>query len=116
MPSLIEGAKFDQDKIRLDLVSPWFVLEVAKVLTKGAEKYEPHNWAKGIVYSRVIGAVERHLNAFKMGEDLDPEWNLHHLAHLGCCVMFLLHYEMLKQHYEEYDDRPKWEQLALHHE
>jgi hypothetical protein len=52
----------------------------------------------------------RHLHAFNDGEDKDPESGLSHLAHLGCCVMFLLEFE--KTH-KELDDRFK---LAQHEE
>jgi hypothetical protein len=36
------------------------------------------------------------------GEDKDPESGLSHLAHLGCCVVFLIWHEKYKK---ELDDR-----------
>lgn len=66
---------------------------IAEVLTFGAKKYDAHNWRGGIEYSRLIGAAYRHLSAYNDGEDKDPESGLSHLAHLGCCVLFLLEQE-----------------------
>lgn len=64
--------------------------EIAKVLAFGAQKYAAHNWRKGIAYSRLLDAALRHLYAFADGEDTDPESGLSHIAHAGCCVVFLL--------------------------
>lgn len=110
--SLAQGTKYDEEKIRLDLFSPQVYSAISEVLTKGAIKYEDHNWAKGILYSRVVAALERHINAFKSGENLDPEWGLHHLAHAGCCIMFLLHYELMCPQYSAFDDRPSWDDMV----
>jgi hypothetical protein len=112
MPELTEGTKFDDGKIPLDLWSPYAINETGRVLGFGAEKYEPYNWVKGIRYSRVFGALLRHLYAFWRGERNDPETGLHHLGHAMCCLMFLLHYEMLKEQYTEYDDRPEYDGVS----
>lgn len=45
-------------------------------------------------WSRLIGAAERHLGEFKVGKDRDKESGLLHLAHLGCCVLFLITYQL----------------------
>lgn len=103
---LPQGTKFDDGKLPLDLWSPYALEETAKVLAFGAKKYEPYNWAKGIKYSRVFSALLRHLWAFWRKEKLDPETGIHHLAHAMCCLMFLLHYEMNRRKYHDYDDRP----------
>ncbi len=85
--------KFDDEKVRMDLLPANALTEIAKVLTFGARKYDAWNWAKGMAWSRLIGAALRHLFAWARGEDTDPETGLSHLAHLGCCVVFLLEYE-----------------------
>lgn len=85
----MSGKKFDQGKPPMALVRPEFVEGIASVLGFGAEKYDAWNWASGIEYSRLISALERHIGAFKKGEDLDPESGLSHLYHAGCCLMFL---------------------------
>lgn len=104
--SLSEGTKDDAGKIPMDLLSPWFLLGISEVLQFGAEKYEPYNWAKGIKYSRVYSAMQRHMWAFWRGEDLDDETGMPHLWHAGCCLMFLTHYEQRPHLYKEFDDRP----------
>lgn len=85
--------KADGDKIRTDLLPVGPMLAIAEVLTFGAKKYADHNWRKGFKWSRLLGAAMRHLFSFLRGEDKDPETGLSHLAHLGCCVMFLLEHE-----------------------
>lgn len=105
MAGLVEGTKFDEGKNQLDLWSPYAIEETGRVLTFGAAKYEPHNWTKGIKYSRVFGALLRHLWSFWRGEKFDEETGLHHLAHAMCCLMFLLHYETAPSDYTEFDDR-----------
>lgn len=98
------GIKHDAEKIRVELLPTEAVEEIAKVMTFGAKKYADHNWAKGISWSRLLGAAMRHLFAFSRGENKDPESGLSHLAHLGCCVLFLIWHE---KHRPDLDDRFK---------
>lgn len=88
-----QGTKHDTGKIRLELLSVPALNAIAEVMTFGAKKYADHNWRKGFDWSRLYGAALRHLTAHMSGEDKDPESGLSHLAHLGCCVMFLLEHE-----------------------
>lgn len=88
--------KLDTDKIRMELLSVPALTAIAEVLTFGAGKYDPHNWRKGFEWSRLYGAALRHLLAHMDGENTDPETGLSHLAHLGCCVVFLLEHERCK--------------------
>lgn len=74
----------------MDLLPTAPLTEIAKVLTFGAEKYDAHNWRGGLKQSRLIASALRHLLAYNDGEDNDPESGLPHLAHLGCCVVFML--------------------------
>ena len=99
-----EGSKFDQDKIRMELLPPEALEGTAKVLTFGAKKYADRNWEKGIKYSRVFGAIMRHLWAWWKGEKLDPETGLSHLHHAACGLMFLQTYEA--RNMTEFDDSP----------
>jgi len=87
------GKKFDQEKIRLDLIPPEMLEEVGKVLTFGAKKYGEDNWLEGMSWSRLYGATLRHILAFWMGQDNDEETKLPHLAHAICCLTFLLIYQ-----------------------
>ena len=99
------GMKYDDGKTPLDLWSPDVLVEIAEVLSFGAKKYEAYNWAQGLSYRRVFAALLRHLWAFWRGQNLDDETGRHHLAHAGCCLMFLLHYEMNREKFSVYDDR-----------
>lgn len=86
----IRGVKLDADKPPMSLLDRHALEAIAGVLAFGARKYSAHNWRKGIEYSRLLDAAIRHLYAFSDGEDVDPESGLSHVAHAGCCVMFLL--------------------------
>lgn len=97
------GLKDDKAKPRMDLIEPLFLDGLAAVLTFGAEKYAPHNWRKGLSYTRVIGAMMRHTNAIARGEDHDPETGLLHAYHVTCCAMFLSWYQETRR--VELDDR-----------
>lgn len=97
------GIKKDTGKERVDLISPISLFELSKVLDFGSKKYDTWNWSKGLAYTRVIAAVLRHTYKYLMGETLDPETGLSHMAHVMCNAMFLIHYEKF---HAECDDRP----------
>lgn len=100
----MEATKHDQGKIPCELLPPASLLEIGKVLAFGRAKYAAWNWAKGLPYTRILGAILRHTYAYMMGEDKDPETGLSHMAHAACECLFILHYEKFKP---EFDDRPK---------
>lgn len=89
------GRKFDGGKLRYGLIPPLAMAEMVKVLTFGAEKYEPDNW-KYVPESkrRYFDAMERHIWAWKMDEKIDPESGIHHLAHAMCCLFFLYEHDV----------------------
>jgi hypothetical protein len=89
------GRKFDGGKLRYGLIPPLAQAEMVKVLTFGAEKYEPDNWKKvPESKTRYFDALERHIWAWKMGEQIDPESGIHHLAHAMCCLAFLYEHDV----------------------
>ncbi len=96
--------KFDGQKVMLQLLPVDALEEIGRVLTFGAVKYAPGNWAtgKGFAWSRLFGGLLRHLFAWARGEDKDPESGLSHLAHAGCMLLFLLAH-VLRNH--GHDDR-----------
>jgi hypothetical protein len=100
------GKKHDGGKPPMNLVGRIFKREVAKVLGFGAEKYDAWNWSKGMKWSRLAAAAERHLDAWVDGDNTDDETGLSHLAHAACCLMFLIEYQArgLGE-----DDRHKWD-------
>lgn len=87
-----EGKKYDAGKTRHELLSDLAIEELAKVLTFGAKKYAADNWRSGMEWRRLIGAARRHIAEFSMGNDIDPDSGLSHLAHAMCCLMFLEEY------------------------
>lgn len=85
--------KHDHGKPELYLLPPRATVEIGKVLTFGAKKYSPNNWhhvGKAERIPRYGSALLRHVFAYLAGEKVDPETGLHHLAHAGCCLMFIL--------------------------
>tara|TARA_B100001146_G_C16177775_1_gene433193 strand:- start:24 stop:506 length:483 start_codon:yes stop_codon:yes gene_type:complete len=96
MKNLEKGRKYDGEKPQLYLLPPKSLYEVGKVLTFGAEKYDPHNWRKvENLQNRYSSAAMRHILAHIDGEDLDEETGLSHLAHAICCLMFKLEDELI---------------------
>lgn len=100
----MSGTKHDGEKNRLELVDPLAIEGLGAVLTFGANKYEANNWRGGIAYTRIIGAIKRHLSAIERGEDTDPESGLPHIDHLGCEWMFLSNFMKTRT---DLDDRWK---------
>lgn len=102
------GHKADGDKVRLELL-PWqSVVEVGKVYTFGAKKYADRNWEKGIKFSRLFAAIQRHLTSWWCREDNDPESGLSHLTHACFGVLCLLFFVLNADRYDKYDDRPSY--------
>ena len=90
-----KGIKYDSAKPKMNLLPPKAILEVAKVLTFGAEKYDAENWRKlDDLQNRYTAGALRHIFAHMDGEELDPETNLSHLAHAMCCLLFKLEIEL----------------------
>jgi hypothetical protein len=90
-PNHTGGRKFDGDKLQYGLVPPLALRETVKVLTFGAQKYEPDNWRRvPDGHRRYFDAAQRHIWAYKEGEIIDPESGVNHMAHAICCLMFML--------------------------
>lgn len=89
----MEGRKDDQGKLPWHLLPPDSVEAILMVLQFGANKYGERNWERGMAWSRPYSALMRHMWAWWRGEIHDPETGITHLAHAGCCLLFLLAYE-----------------------
>jgi hypothetical protein len=90
------GRKFDGGKLQYGLIPPQALKATVEILTFGAQKYEPDNWkyvpdAK----RRYFDALQRHLWAWKEGEQNDTETGKNHLAHALCCLMFLYEHDIM---------------------
>lgn len=71
-------------KVRLELIPPVAKREEAKALDHGNRKdgRTPWNWRVSRVSLRdQVGGLQRHIDAFMDGEDLDPASRAHHLGH-----------------------------------
>lgn len=92
------GRKDDGGKARYDLLPGLALAGVVDVLTYGAKKYAPENWRLvADPGARYFAAAQRHLWAWRRGEQTDPESGLPHLAHAACSLMFLLELEQSKE-------------------
>lgn len=98
-----EGVKFDHGKAPWHLL-PWdAVRAIVWVLMFGAKKYSDRNWELGMDWSRPFAALMRHMTAWWEGEAKDPETGYSHLWHAGCCILFLIAFELRGI---GHDDRP----------
>ena len=92
--------KFDKGKPRYDLMEKGFsraLLEVAKITTFGAEKYEPDNWQiVDDAEDRYSDAKGRHRNAHQSGEEYDEESELLHMAHEAWNTLAVLELKLRK--------------------
>jgi len=96
-----KATKHDSNKkVRPELLPFKATEEVMKVFSFGAEKYGDFNWRKGLEFSRLWGAAQRHQMAFWQGQDLDEESGLPHIAHAIANLM------MLMEMGSEWDNRP----------
>ena len=88
------GAKLDLGKLDLTLVPPELEEAVCRVMSFGAKKYMRDGWRSvPDAGCRYFAALERHLKAYKRGEDIDPDSGLHHLEHAACNLAFLLYFD-----------------------
>ena len=96
------GIKYDSEKPKMNLLPPKAIVEISKVLTFGASKYDAENWRKlDDLQNRYTAGALRHIFAHMDGEELDPETNLSHLAHAMCCLLFKLEIELEERFKEE---------------
>ncbi len=83
----------NEDKLRMDLLDPDAMREMAQVLTAALTKYEERSWERVVRRGeawRYVAACLRHLNAIQRGEPTDPETGKSHASHLACNAMFLV--------------------------
>lgn len=95
--------KFDQGKVMFQLIPPKALERVADVFTHGAEKYGEFNFRNKGKWSRYIGAIHRHMNAFSSCVDFDASSSeshgvqLYHIAQVATNALILL---------DAYDNNP----------
>lgn len=105
MPDTLEQLGMGQEKpiakapgkVRVDLVTPQFIEDVARVMGFGAGesqvegkpggRYKAHDWEKGIPLESVLAAGMRHILKMQRGELIDPESGLCHASHAAANMM-----------------------------
>ena len=102
----VRGLRYNSDKLRYDLIPPLANREYAKIWTQALGKYPEGNWEKGMPWTEVIASAMRHLEAIRLGEDVDSESGLLHAAHLQANAAMLTEYYFTKK---DFDNRKKYE-------
>ena len=98
------GVKHDQSKLRFDLIPPALITYDAAIYTIGAAKYADDNWRRGMKYRRLFGACVRHMMQRCLGEVVDSESRLPHLAHARWNLGAMLYYDLNEGKYKGFDD------------
>ena len=84
---------YSDGKSGVDQIPPEVLLELGRIYTFGERKYARDNWKAGTAWHEFYGSALRHLYNWWMGEDLDPESGLHHLAHALWNITTLMYYQ-----------------------
>lgn len=101
-----DNLKYDDDKCRLDLVEPSLIEAVGWIRTFGIKKYPEVYGYKKLEPWRIMGALLRHINAYRSGEKVDAESGYSHLWHAACNLMFLIELERESKNDEDTSMKP----------
>ena len=105
------GLRYNEGKPQWGLVDFDSLISMVRVLEYGKEKYDAHNWKKGLSYVSTIESMLRHIFSFLKGEDIDPESGLPHTGHIMCNAMFLDYYYNNKKNMDDrYEEKKVREQ------
>jgi hypothetical protein len=105
----VTGGEKGSKLARFDLVPPEASWALAEVYGKGSLKYAERNWEKGYTWGLSVAALERHLNLWKRGEQIDQETGAYHLAQVAWHAFALFTFELRGLGSD--DVRPKAPQL-----
>ena len=97
-----KGLRYNTGKLKMSLLPRYAINELAKIITRGSEKYLPRNWENGMAWTTVLDSLKRHLLEFENCKDYDPETQCLHIAHVMCNAAFLTEYYKI---YPQGDDR-----------
>lgn len=109
-----KARRYNAGKPRYGLIPTGALRDVAEVYTRGAAKYTitdvngntiedgANNWRKGLNWMDMIDSVQRHIEAWKTGEDIDPDLGTKHLANAAWGLLGLLEYYRI---HPEFDNR-----------
>jgi hypothetical protein len=83
------GLRYNSNKVKWSLMHYKSMEPMIRVLEKGAIKYAPDNWKKGLSRKETLESLQRHLAALMDGETHDPETNELHIGHIMCnCMIY----------------------------
>lgn len=106
--------RYNKDKLRYELLPSYALSKVVEVYTKGSEKYTlrdekgriiddgSNNWRNGLSWMDMIASVQRHIEAWKQGEDEDIELKTNHLGNAIWGLLGIIEYYKI---YPQGDDR-----------
>lgn len=101
-PHIEQGLRFNDNKLRYDLMEPFAQQELARVFTFGAKKYAANNWLKGMDWTKCLASLKRHVAEWELGQDFDDETKCFHMAHAAWNALALVSYV---KHAPQFDDR-----------
>lgn len=87
-----ESLKYDNEKLRWDLLPLEDIEDIVKVYTEGVKKYAPNSWQNlPDGYNRYKAAMFRHLLEYEKGNIIDEETGCKHLAQVVWNAIAMLH-------------------------
>jgi hypothetical protein len=103
---MTRAKRFNSGKPQYSLIPPEALEELARLYTKGGEKYgDPRNWEKGMPYLDVYDSLMRHAQKWRAGGTRDPETDALHMIAVAWNAIALATYE-LRGLNAEWDNRP----------
>jgi len=88
----MKGLKYDNGKLRWDLLPLRTIKSIVTVLTYGVKKYKPNSWQNiENAEDRYYASLLRHLESYRSGTTIDKESKLPHIYHVFCNIMFLVY-------------------------
>ncbi len=103
----ITGAANGMKLARFDLVPPDVLIKIAEHYGIGAAKYGDRNWEGGFNYNLPYQSALRHIMLWWGGENVDVDTGSHHLVNAIWNLITLLHFELNRDQYGQFDDRPE---------
>ena len=101
------GLRFNEGKLRYDLIPPEIMDALAAHYSAGARKYADRNWERGMSWCKCFASMMRHSWAWMRGEDIDAETGSHHMVAVMWNAAAIYTYSARKI---GQDDRPSKEQ------
>lgn len=81
--------RYNNGKPQMHHIPPKFLIELADLMTRSADKYGRWNFANGQPYTMPYDSMMRHITSFMNGEDLDNESGKSHLLHIAANAMIM---------------------------